>query len=107
MSTLRRFAHKDATVPANTSWYLPDLGEFRGKQERYTRQNTAMTERPACSTSDRFAETSRLNAARKNSGLTPIFLRGYFLETWNRDRYFAAGLHNVAFVQGNIEELLG
>ena len=73
MSTLRRFAHKDATVPANTSWCLPDLGEFRGMQECYTRQNTAMTERPACSTSDRFAETSRLNAASKNSGLTPIF----------------------------------
>lgn len=39
MSTLRCFAHKDATVPAN----LPDLGEFRGMQECYTRQNTAMT----------------------------------------------------------------
>lgn len=69
MSTLRCFAHKDATVPAN----LPDLGEFRGMQECYTRQNTAMTKRPACSTSDRFAETSRLNAFSKNSGLTPFF----------------------------------
>ncbi|OHB44715.1 MAG: hypothetical protein A2178_01675 [Planctomycetes bacterium GWC2_49_10] len=74
MSALRRFAHKDTTVPANTSWYLPDLGEFRGIQERYTCQNTTMIERPACSTSDRFAETSRLNAVSKNSGLTPIFL---------------------------------
>lgn len=73
MSKLRSFAHKDATVPANTSWYLPDLGEFRGIQECYTRQNATMTERPACSTSDRFAETSRLNAASKNSGLTPFF----------------------------------
>lgn len=73
MSTLRCFAHKEATVSANTSWYLPDLGEFRGKQERYTRQNTTMAERPACSTSDRFAETSRFNAASKNSGLSPIF----------------------------------
>lgn len=50
MSTLRSFAHKGATVPANTSWYLPDLGEFRGMQECYTRQNTAMAERPACTT---------------------------------------------------------
>lgn len=35
-------------------------------------QNTTMTERAACSTSDRLAETIRLNAASKNSGLTPI-----------------------------------
>ncbi|MBZ0093848.1 MAG: hypothetical protein K8H75_00515 [Sulfuricella sp.] len=76
MSALRCSAYKDAIVPANTSWYLPDLGEFRGKQECYTRQNTAMTERPACSTFDRFAETSRLNAFSKNSGLTPIFSIG-------------------------------
>lgn len=65
MSTIRCFAHKDATVPANISWYLPDLGEFRGMQECYTRQNAALAEKPACSTSDRFAETSRFNAARK------------------------------------------
>lgn len=64
---------KNVTVPANTPGYLPDLGEFRGKQECYTRQNIAMIERPACSTSDRFAETSRLNAASKNSGQTTIF----------------------------------
>jgi hypothetical protein len=25
--------------PASTSWYLADLGEFRGKQELYTRQS--------------------------------------------------------------------
>lgn len=69
MSTLRCFAHKASTVPAN----LPDLGEFRGMQECYTRQNTAMTERPACSTSDRFAETSRPNAVSKNSGVPYFF----------------------------------
>jgi dTDP-4-dehydrorhamnose 3,5-epimerase len=27
--------------------------------------------------------------------------RGYFLETWNRDRYLAAGFPNVEFVQDN------
>ncbi len=26
-------------IPASTSWYLADLGEFRGKQELYTRQS--------------------------------------------------------------------
>ena len=55
LDTLRRIAHIDATVPANTSWYLPDLGEFRGKQERYTRQNTAMTERPAFALEEKSA----------------------------------------------------
>jgi len=87
MSTLRCCAHKNATVPANTSWYLPDLGEFRGMQERYARQNTAMTERPACSTSDRFAETSRLNAASKNSGLTPEGTEGMPPHLAVRDMY--------------------
>jgi Fic family protein len=39
MNTLRLFARKDASVPASTSWYLADLGEFRGQQELYTRQS--------------------------------------------------------------------
>lgn len=39
MNTLRLFASKDASVPGSTSWYLADLGEFRGKQELYTRQS--------------------------------------------------------------------
>lgn len=74
--TLYCFAHKNATVPATASRYLPDLVEFRGMQERYARQNTALTERSTSSTSDRFAETSRLGAASKNSGLTFIIKRG-------------------------------
>lgn len=39
MNTLRFFADKNASVPASTSWYLADLGEFRGMQELYTRQS--------------------------------------------------------------------
>jgi len=39
MSTLTLFAAQKYTVPVNTSWYLADLGEFRGKQELYTRQS--------------------------------------------------------------------
>jgi Fic family protein len=38
MSTLSLFSAGNSTVPGNTSWYLADLGEFRGKQELYTRQ---------------------------------------------------------------------
>ncbi len=36
MNTLRLFTAKDFSIPAGTSWYLADLGEFRGKQELYT-----------------------------------------------------------------------
>jgi len=38
MMTLRQFSRKPETIPAITSWYLPDLGEGRGKQELFTRQ---------------------------------------------------------------------
>lgn len=38
MTTLSRFATSPDN-PASTSWYLADLGEFRGKQELYTRQS--------------------------------------------------------------------
>ena len=38
MMTLSRFA-TSTDNPASTSWYLADLGEFRGKQELYTRQS--------------------------------------------------------------------
>lgn len=38
MNTLRRFARGDASIPGSTSWYLADLGEFRGQQTLYTRQ---------------------------------------------------------------------
>jgi Fic family protein len=39
MMTLRQFATGQAAIPASTAWYLADLGEFRGKQELYTRQS--------------------------------------------------------------------
>ena len=39
LNTLRGFAGGQLMIPANTSWYLADLGEFRGKQELYTRQS--------------------------------------------------------------------
>ena len=39
MHTLRLFASRQLQVPATTAWYLSDLGEFRGKQELYTRQS--------------------------------------------------------------------
>lgn len=38
MNTLRLFRHSNALIPGNTSWYLADLGEFRGQQTLYTRQ---------------------------------------------------------------------
>lgn len=38
-STLRLFVHDRAAIPPATAWYLSDLGEFRGKQELYTRQS--------------------------------------------------------------------
>lgn len=38
MSTLKLFSHKNISIPGSTSWYLAELGEFRGKQELYTRQ---------------------------------------------------------------------
>ena len=38
MSTLSLFSVGNSPTPGNTSWYLADLGEFRGKQELYTRQ---------------------------------------------------------------------
>ena len=39
MHTLRLFASRQLQVPATTAWYLSDLGEFRGKQELYTKQS--------------------------------------------------------------------
>lgn len=39
MNTLRLFAAQSVSIPASTSWYLSDLGEFRGKQELYTQQS--------------------------------------------------------------------
>ena len=40
MHTLRLFASGQLLIPATTAWYLSDLGEFRGKQELYTRQSS-------------------------------------------------------------------
>ncbi len=39
MTTLRLFASGTLPIHATTAWYLADLGEFRGKQELYTRQS--------------------------------------------------------------------
>ena len=39
MRTLSLFSAGNYSVPGNTSWYLADLSEFRGKQELYTRQS--------------------------------------------------------------------
>jgi Fic family protein len=39
MKTLALFAGSGSTIPASTAWYLDTLGEFRGKQELYTRQS--------------------------------------------------------------------
>ncbi len=37
--TLRLFVAGDVAITPATAWYLSDLGEFRGKQELYTRQS--------------------------------------------------------------------
>ncbi len=39
MKTLQLFSHGLDSVPAVTSWYLSDLGEFKGRQELFTRQS--------------------------------------------------------------------
>jgi len=39
MTTLKLFSAQNISVPASTSWYLADLGEFRGQQELYMRQS--------------------------------------------------------------------
>lgn len=39
MNTLGRFSAGKRSLPSGTGWYLADLGEFRGKQELYTRQS--------------------------------------------------------------------
>ena len=38
MMTLRRFLEEFTSVPATVGWYLADLGEFKGRQELFTRQ---------------------------------------------------------------------
>jgi Fic family protein len=39
MKTLSLFSHPGFSIPASAAWYLDTLGEFRGKQELYTRQS--------------------------------------------------------------------
>ncbi len=39
MRTLRQFVAGIESIPTNTSWYLADLGEARGKQELFTKQS--------------------------------------------------------------------
>jgi len=39
MNTLRLFQSRTQQVHPTAAWYLSDLGEFRGKQELYTRQS--------------------------------------------------------------------
>lgn len=39
MNTLHLFKSSTTGIPTTTAWYLSDLGEFRGKQELYTRQS--------------------------------------------------------------------
>jgi Fic family protein len=39
ITTLRLFAVNRFAIETTTAWYLADLGEFRGKQELYTRQS--------------------------------------------------------------------
>ncbi len=39
MRTLDRFSHGLDSVPAVVSWYLSDLGEFKGRQELFNRQS--------------------------------------------------------------------
>ncbi|MGF1612351.1 MAG: Fic family protein [Gammaproteobacteria bacterium] len=39
MTTLRLFSLNRFVIEPSTAWYLNDLGEFRGKQELYTRQS--------------------------------------------------------------------
>ncbi|MFZ1293252.1 MAG: hypothetical protein WAR81_03525, partial [Pseudomonadales bacterium] len=39
MMTLRRCGTGQGAIPPGTVWYISDLGEFRGKQELYTRQS--------------------------------------------------------------------
>lgn len=39
MTTLQQFATGQIAIPTGTAWHLSDLGEYRGKQDLYTRQS--------------------------------------------------------------------
>ena len=42
MKTLEQFMRKPKSIPAQTSWYLADLGEARGRQDLFTAQSAQM-----------------------------------------------------------------
>lgn len=46
MMTLRQLAAEPPTLPTQTTWYLTDLAEARGKQELFTRQSPQKKPRP-------------------------------------------------------------
>ncbi len=68
LKTLRLFSCSDISVPGSTSWYLADLGEFRGQQSLYTRQTP-----------------QRLNSLREHalieSALSSNRIEGFTVET--------------------------
>jgi hypothetical protein len=46
MMTLRQLAAEPPALPTQTTWYLTDLAEARGKQELFTRQSPQKKPRP-------------------------------------------------------------
>ena len=46
MMTLRQPAAEPPALPTQTTWYLTDLAEARGKQELFTRQSSQKKPRP-------------------------------------------------------------
>jgi hypothetical protein len=46
MMTFRQLAAELPTLPAQTTWYLTDLAEARGKQKLFTRQSPQKKPRP-------------------------------------------------------------
>jgi hypothetical protein len=46
MMTLRQLAAEPPTLPTQTTWYLTDLAEARGRQELFTRQSPQKKPRP-------------------------------------------------------------
>ncbi len=46
MMTLRQLAAEPPALPTQTTWYLTDLAEARGKQESFTRQSPQKKPRP-------------------------------------------------------------
>ena len=88
-NTLRRFAGSGLAIPPTTAWYLSDLGEFRGKQELYTRQSP-----------------QRLKALRPDSVLATMpgtmqderALHARFGPLWDHGEYFRAEPELMAYI---------